>query len=1023
MRQLTLDEMIDRYEAALSKSRWDAVDLRPYVPSTASAEYWPAIVELLRIRMEHAFQDDPTQGIEQCVREFPGLLQNNQLLAELAYEEFRLRQHAGQPVSAAEYQERWDIDTSSWKQLGGSDSSVANSAAKSSAKSSAWGSTSKRSVSEIALSAGEAFGPFRILCLLGRGALAKVYLAQQLDLSERAVVLKVCAQATLEPQKIALLQHPHIVQIFSVHEVSGYQVLCMPYAGATTLADLLVSHRATMEENDASALTRTSQQLVTTLSNRQREIQTLVDNTTVVQTSQNIRLNQGLSWPERWQRMSYEDIVCELMYQLAQGLAHAHHHGIVHSDLKPANVLIGDDGQARLVDFNVSQRDGDSRRSLMGGTLPYMAPEHIRSLREDRWEAGPASDLYSVGVIAFQLFSGKLPFAVPTGSSNESLDISLADRQNMRLAHQLTAEHASADVRSIIEKLLQPELEQRYRSADHLAEDLQRHLQHMPLRHAANRSLQQRLSKWTIRHPRISSATTVISLAAAIMMIMATALIYYRVQYRTQQAQQLVAQFQSELPTTMVLAAHYQEYRDLETPTREATASLLSTLAEPDHHALRAAIDYLPADDKALLATNLRELDKTLRLTREGSDAPSAQLVSFASQASALANRLNKDEHIDALIESAVNKDFRDLTLATKAYTEGETAKAIDLLTSLVERAPHYHAAWLLLGTCHLKVGNSALADAAYATSLSLMPNHWQGWFHRAQLLQGSAMLTQRIDQLETAESHYTRALKLRPDLASARFNRALCREGVGKLDEALEDAQQLVKDSQELVRANFLAARILRKQGQVKAAGEATRAALASQPASSRDYLYLASAQLTSDRPAAIENFRRAWELNPNDPEALQSLAYLSMELKTDEEALKWLDQWVESAPLKAAPLASRAVFYARQSKTAEALADCQSALKLRPKPREQAQVASALALVADKETDAEAKKSHSTQALALLVKALQSEWQLAGEIAQDSDMKSLQADRRFQMIVKTASAFGQLSKLLDTPTTNPSH
>ncbi len=61
--------------------------------------------------------------------------------------------------------------------------------------------------------------------------------------------------------------------------------------------------------------------------------------------------------------MRYEDIVCELMLQLARGLAHAHHHGIVHSDLKPANVLIGDDGQARLVDFNVAQRDGDARRS------------------------------------------------------------------------------------------------------------------------------------------------------------------------------------------------------------------------------------------------------------------------------------------------------------------------------------------------------------------------------------------------------------------------------------------------------------------------------------------------------------------------------------------------------------------------------------------------------------------------------------------------------------------------------------
>ncbi len=772
MRQLTLDEMIDRYEAALVKSQWDVVDVRQYLPSAANAEYWSALVELLRIRMEHAFQQNPTQGVEHCVREFPGLLQRSELLTELAYEEFRLRQNAGQSVSAAEYQERWDIDTSSWKRSSGQE--VADS---SSGRSSSLNSANKRSVSDISLTPGELFGPFRILCLLGRGALAKVYLAQQLDLSERAVVLKVCSQATLEPQKIALLQHPHIVQIFSVHEVDGYQVLCMPYAGATTLADLLVSHPAAAGDaaGHADARTRTSQQLMTTLSNRQREIQTLVDCAPSVQASNTVQLNHGLTWPERWQSMRYEDIVCELLYQLAQGLSHAHHHGIVHSDMKPANVLIGDDGQARLVDFNVAQRDGDSRRSLMGGTLPYMAPEHINSLREDRWEAGPASDLYSLGIIAFQMLSGKLPFASPTATSNEALNQCLADRVESRFAHMLSPQNASADVRSIIDKLLQPKLENRYATADQVAEDLQRHLQHLPLRHAANRSLKQRMTKWAIRHPRISSATTVLSLATAVMLVMASSLVYYRVQYRTEQARQMVLQFQSELPSTLVLAAHCKDYGDFVTPTEEATRELLSTLTEPGSFTPRAAIEYLGTSDKALLAFNLRELNQTLSVAREGSPQVSAQLISLAENANSLANQLSRDEMLDSMIESSVSKDFRDMTLASRAYTSGETPRAIELLTALVERSPHYHAAWLLLGFCHQREGNSELADAAYATNIALMPNHWQAWYYRGQLLQASAMHSQRLDQLKSAESHYTRALQLRPDVGSALFNRALC--------------------------------------------------------------------------------------------------------------------------------------------------------------------------------------------------------------------------------------------------------
>lgn len=1011
MRQLTLDEMIDRYEAALEQSRWNVVDLRQYIPSMASTDYWPALVELLRIRMEHAFQEDPAQGVEQCVREFPGLLQKNELLSELAYEEYRLRQHAGHAVTTDEYRERWDIDTSSWKRTTGADEAKSSSSC-------CGSSTEKRSVHDISLVPGQTFGPFRILCLLGRGALAKVYLAQQLDLSERAVVLKVCSQATLEPQKIALLQHPHIVQIFSVHEVSGYQVLCMPYAGATTLADLLVSHRGTSNKgsNVTDSHSRTSQQLVTTLNSRQREIQTLVDNSVNAQPSSTVQLNHGLSWPQRWQSMRYEDIVCELMLQLAQGLAHAHHHGIVHSDLKPANVLIGDDGQARLVDFNVAQHDSDARRSLMGGTLPYMAPEHIRSLREDRWQAGPASDLYSLGVIAFQMLSGSLPFATPTGTTPDSLDKCLADRQNSHFKYRLTTQHASVDVQAVIEKLLEPQLDRRYKSAGQLAEDLQRHLQHLPLRFAANRSPKQRFTKWATRHPRISSATTAITFSAAGMLLMATALIYYRVQYRTEQAHQMVAAFQAELPTAMVMAAHYREYGDLEMPTHDATAALLSTLAEPGTASPRAAIDYLTASDKLLLAANLRELDKTLRRSGDENLTP-AQLISLATNAHSLANRLHKDDDLDALIESTVDVDFREMTQATRAYVNGDTVRAIELLTALVERAPHQHAAWLLLGTCHQRAGETELADAAYATSLALMPNHWQGWYHRALLLQNSALHSQRADQLATAEAHYTRALRLRPDLASATFNRALCRESLGKLDEALTDANQLIEQSKELIRAHFLAARLLRKQGNTPLAEEHTRAALASKPASNRDYVYLGSAQLATDRDAAAENFRHAWELNPHDAEALQSLAYLAMELKSDDSANKWLDLWIAAAPLQAAPLASRAVFYARQGKLEQAIVDYQSALRLRPKPREQVQIASALVLMAEKTESADVKKTYTTQALTLLVKAVQSEWRLVSEVAQDADMKSIRGDSRFQSLVKTAIAFGQLPKLIEAP------
>jgi Flp pilus assembly protein TadD len=578
----------------------------------------------------------------------------------------------------------------------------------------------------------------------------------------------------------------------------------------------------------------------------------------------------------------------------------------------------------------------------------------------------------------------------------------------------------SSDVRSIVDKLLQPELSQRYKAASQLVEDLQRHLQDFPLKHATNRSLQQRCMKWARRHPRVSSATTVISLSAAAMLLMATWLVYYRVQFRTQQAQQIVSQFQAELPSTLVLATHHQEYDELETPLQDAARSLLSTLKEADSDSPHAAIDYLRPSDRVLLAANLRQLDKTLRFTREEQSQKSPQLVSLAQNAHALADRLNRDEKLDALIQSAVSDDFRDMTLATQAYCRGDVSQAVELLRDLLERSPDYHAAWLLLGTCHHRLGDTVQADAAYATSQSLMPNHWQSWYHRAVILHGSARRTQRPDQLESAERLYSRALQLRPGLTAAIFNRALCRESLGRLDEALEDAQRLISQSKELVRAHFLAARVLRKQGKNDLAQDQTAAALESTPLSSHDYVYLGSAQLATNRQAAIDNYRKAWELAPNDPETLQSLAYLSMELKTDDSAAKWLDLWIAALPRQAAPLASRAVFYARQGKNLEAQRDCDAALKLHPTPREQAQIASAHVLIADTTAESDAKQQHIAEAMSLLVKAIQSEWRLVAEVASDPDMKTLQSDRRFQSMVKTAYAFGQLPKLLESPHEN---
>src|SRR5262249_46287240 len=96
------------------------------------------------------------------------------------------------------------------------------------------------------------------------------------------------------------------------------------------------------------------------------------------------------------QGLSYVEAILWIGSRLADGLAHAHERGIVHRDLKPANVLLSDEGQPMLLDFNLAQdtKPGSATLALVGGTLPFMAPEQLVAYRDETINPDPRSDLY-----------------------------------------------------------------------------------------------------------------------------------------------------------------------------------------------------------------------------------------------------------------------------------------------------------------------------------------------------------------------------------------------------------------------------------------------------------------------------------------------------------------------------------------------------------------------------------------------------------------------------------------------------
>src|SRR5918992_5662293 len=153
--------------------------------------------------------------------------------------------------------------------------------------------------------------------------------------------------------------------------------------------------------------------------------------------------------------------------QVADALAVAHQRGIVHRDIKPQNVLLTASGEAKVADFGIARVVSArtvTEANLVLGTAAYMSPEQVRSER-----VGPASDLYSLGVVLYEMLTGELPYRAddPIATAIKHLE---EPPPRPREANPAVPRKLDA----LVVKLLAKRPEDRYASAADLAEDLRR---------------------------------------------------------------------------------------------------------------------------------------------------------------------------------------------------------------------------------------------------------------------------------------------------------------------------------------------------------------------------------------------------------------------------------------------------------------------------------------------------------------------------------------------------------------------
>ncbi|MCH8028149.1 MAG: protein kinase, partial [candidate division Zixibacteria bacterium] len=267
----------------------------------------------------------------------------------------------------------------------------------------------------VPLAADTEVGHYRIIKKIGAGGMGEVFLAQDTKL-DREVALKflpshlvsdkdVRTRFTREAKAAAKLNHPNIVVVHEVSEFNGRPYFAMEHVKGESLHHFACDNPQPLDK------------------------------------------------------------VVDLVIQICEGLSEAHSKGIVHRDIKSANIVVDDKGRPRLLDFGLATVRGEEKLTRTGstiGTIAYMSPEQIAGKEIDA-----RSDIFSLGVVLYELVTGRTPFKRDNNSATMS---AIANDEAEPMARYKTG--VSEDLERIVAKALRKDIKSRYQHVDDVLADL-----------------------------------------------------------------------------------------------------------------------------------------------------------------------------------------------------------------------------------------------------------------------------------------------------------------------------------------------------------------------------------------------------------------------------------------------------------------------------------------------------------------------------------------------------------------------
>ncbi len=965
MPEQSLNLFANELEGILAKFETDWHDglvplIEDVLPDESHPEFSSIVLEVVRSDIEFRWQSGKPETIENYLVRFPCLV-NAEYLKKIAFEEYRAKSQNGIPADSKSYRENYQVDVSEWKNLNPFN-----------------GSNSQREQREAAiekisrLQTGETVGEFEIVQRLGRGASGSVFIAKQAKLLDRLVVVKISPK-TSEPEILAQLQHTNIVPIYSFARTNDYQIFCMPLLGLITLQDVL--------ENPEVDCSGPPQQLINTVATtRAPTLSKSLNGPSCNDNQLDEMVAPGVHLIPRLTAMvgtSSVEVWAWFFLRIAHGLKHAHQNEIIHRDLKPENILIADNGEPLILDFHLSTSAAVAGVQYVGGTLPYMSPEQLRSLSDDSL-VGFSSDIYSFGVIFYQTISGCLPFASRKGPLTQVVEQMLEDRRSAPPLLTTVAPEAGYSLSSIVNKCLGYLPGDRYQDMEELIEDLNRLRERRPLVHAPNLSLRERFQNWMFRHPKISSATTIGVFALLIVLFVSLGFWQRGIRIAKlaamEQSRHMISEFENAIPN---LALPIQDYEQGYTDFKIADAFLVQWNATTLSAFQNSDMFQLLSDEQQKASSQAVE---HLQFWISDSARRLAAFVESDDRKSVL----NRSEFESATIEPT--EFLASFLRAAELYQAREFQMALDILETLCQTHSDRAFVWVLKGNVLHGLGRLEESKACFSVCIGLAPDPSWAFAQRG-------LINAELKNHKESISDFSSAIELSPSTAPYYLNRGLSNYFLKDFVSAKQDFDKAIELGTSETRVYFLRSRVLTALGSRAEAIADYENGLRLEPADELSYIARGVALIQQNPNFAAEDFKQAVQMNSQSKIGLQNLAHVYSERLNDlSSAIRWMERLVEIDPRDAGNVATLGVLQARADLSELATESANRALRLNNNAQTMYQAAGIFALLA------EIQPNNKTVAIDLLKNAAAKEPKMVwDEMSLDPDLAKITDSQEF--------------------------